>query len=310
MAKHPKNRLPDDWRTAFAGTSSDDVFLGIDFATEPKGTALTAVEWRADDAPRRIGSWCPVDHSILVDILEASRDELVYAVAAVDVPFGWPQAFAEMLAHHRDGPLAEGPAPEDPDASVWRTRKVAFRGTDLTVRDVYGLTPLSVSFNKLGATAAAWALIEADLSWTLDRSGQLVEGKPRILETYPAAQFRAWRPPPLKGDATPAKPATLQEVLDLVGSACQEWPGLQHADGRAAPGEDLLETNPHARDSLVCAITAAMTARDGKNVHPMSVDGEKGFGEAAAAEGIIWLHDPHFARRPVGHGSEKRGRSK
>jgi hypothetical protein len=163
---------------------------------------------------------------------------------------------SDALDWHEDGPLAVGPAPADPGGGDWRTMKMALRGTDLAVRKAYGLAPLSVTFNKLGATAAAGALIEDTLKWPLvNREGR-------------------------------------------------------RSDGRPAPGWDLLETNPHARDSLVCAITAAMTARDEKNVHPMSVDGEKGFGEAAAAEGIIWLHDPHFARRPLGHGSEKRGRSK
>jgi hypothetical protein len=285
------------------------VFLGIDFATKPRGTALTALEWRRDGEPRILGSWCPVDHALLVEVL--SEEEL-YSVAAVDVPFGWPTAFVKMAVAHQRGSLEAVPRPaDDAKAERWRTEEVALRATDRHVRDTYGIRPIAVAFDKFGATAAAWALIEASLPWPLDRSGQDENDRPRIIETYPAAQFCAWRPAEKRGGdkpGKPAKPTTLDDVLALAMDSSPAWPGLRSATATPQVVQ-LLEANPHARDSLVCAITAAMTAKDPANAHPMADDAAAKTGETASAEGLIWLHDPHYETRSQRRRSEKRGRA-
>lgn len=309
MAKPPKRPLPRDWRSEFEATRPGHVFLGIDFATSAGGTAVTALEWPDGGEPRIIGSWSPVDHARLAEVLGADG---VYAVAAVDVPFGWPSLFVEMVAEHQLGPLQGRPLPADHrEAKEWRTDKVALRATDRHVRDTYGIRPIAVAFDKFGATAAAWALIEASLRWPLDRSGQDENDRPRIIETYPAAQYCAWRPAEKRGGdkpGSPAKPTTLDDVLALAMDSSPAWPGLRSA--AATPQVvQLLEANPHARDSLICAITAALTAKDPANAHPMADDAAAKTGETASAEGLIWLHDPHYETRSQTRRSENRGRA-
>ncbi|WP_169744259.1 DUF429 domain-containing protein [Knoellia aerolata] len=79
------------------------------------------------------------------------------------------------------------------DWDHWRTREVAQRRTDRLLTDDSRIKtrPLPASFQLLGATAAMWALIEAQLvcdGVKIDRAG--LEGA--LCETYPAAALSAW----------------------------------------------------------------------------------------------------------------------
>lgn len=108
--------------------------LGVDLATEPKGTAcwlrfagahveVELVDERLDDAT-------------LVALL-ASADR-----AAIDSPFGWPEPFVAAITRWRN----EGSFPDG------LRKPLRLRATDLYVEE-RALTPFSVSADKIGALA-------------------------------------------------------------------------------------------------------------------------------------------------------------
>lgn len=95
---------------------------------------------------------------------------------AVDVPFGWPDLFVKLMADRHDGPLPAEAMPEAAEWEKWRTREVAQRRTDrfLTDHPEIKTRPLPASFQMLGATAAMWVLVEAQLvslGVAIDRAG-------------------------------------------------------------------------------------------------------------------------------------------
>ena len=84
--------------------------------------------------------------------------------------------------------------PTDEEWEDWRTNQIAQRRTDKYLTDDPRIRtrPLRASFDRLGATAAMWALIEgrlAGLGVAIDRAG--LEGN--VCETYPAAALAGWR---------------------------------------------------------------------------------------------------------------------
>lgn len=173
---------------------------------------------------------------------------------AVDVPFGWPDAFVQFLIAHRD--QAQRP-PEDRDS--WRKETLARRTTDHRLL-VHKALPLPASFDRLGKTAVMWSSIEYDLAdagLSLDRSG--ITG--RVCETYPTAALAAWRLPKSK--------PTLEQLE-------RAFPFLSIPDQWGT----RLSASDDARDALVCALVARAKAL-GKTVGPTDID-------QARREG--WIH--------------------
>ncbi len=96
--------------------------------------------------------------------------------------------------------------------------RVARRLTDRMVidrelRKQWRVQGFSVSFDKLGATAVAWATIEWDLAHhhhiKIDRAG--VSG--HVLETYPAAAWKRW------GGVKPPAAMTWPELAEHLAQA-------------------------------------------------------------------------------------------
>lgn len=210
-------------------TSPDGmVTWGLDLSTDPRKCAAVAIRWDAG-RPHVLEVRKRLTPAMIVDLI-TSRD----AQFAVDVPFGWPDAFIGFVTAHRD--QAQRP-PGDRDA--WRKETLARRATDDRLLR-YGALPLPAAFDRLGKTAVMWSAIEFDLGEAgirLDRSG--ITG--RVCETYPSAALAAWRLPK-------AKPS-----LEFIRQA---FPFLTIGNDCASE----LSTGEDARDALVCALVARAAA--------------------------------------------------
>lgn len=142
---------------------------GVDLSSEDKKSAACVVEWSGNRA------------SILTLTLGVADTEIARLIGEVDkvgidVPLGWPIAFAEAVSGHSR--LGIWPASYR-HASMEAYR---YRRTDIYTWRTGGGPPLSVSTDRVGIpamrSAALLAVVEPRV--TLDGSGVVVE-------VYPAA---------------------------------------------------------------------------------------------------------------------------
>jgi len=211
---------------------------GLDMSTKARKTAAVRLEWSPRRALVTDVVW-PLRLTDIAPLIIEHADEWW----AVDVPFGWPDAFEAMIRERHSRPLSEGSVPAESEWDKWRTDTVARRVTDHFLLSAEGIRqrPLPASFDKLGATAAAWVLIEARLHQrgvSVDRSG--VTG--RIVETYPRAALNAW------SDRNPGKIGLdgLQELFPFLDTS-------RHVAAMA---------NDDVRDAVICAVVARARALD------------------------------------------------
>ncbi|MFD8705453.1 DUF429 domain-containing protein [Kitasatospora sp. NPDC059648] len=160
-------------------------------------------------------------------------------------------------AHHE-------PWPGRGTTSTGHRPALRHRRTDIVVRQALAprLQPLSVSFDKLGATAARWAHLADELA----HRGHPVErtGTGPVVEVYPKAARLRWQ---LGAERS------MDELL-------QAAPFL-----RCAPQvQEAYERDEHAFDALIAALVARACAK-GLTGLPTAEDGP-----AAAVEG--WIHLP------------------
>lgn len=240
--------------------------LGIDLAAAPAGTGACVVEW--DEGRGRVthleaGAG---DHDVVALARHADR-------VGIDCPFGWPDAFVHAVAAHAGG--APWPGRDAADPAGFR-RSLRLRATDEAVVAATGLTPLSVSTDRIGVTAMRCALLLDQMA----RQGGDVrrDGAGRVAEVYPAAALRRWGLP-WKGykGAGDAAPRLRGEIVDGLRSAAP-WLSLGRG-GRAAcvDHHDLL-------DALVCALVARAVALGRTAPPPPELAGR------VAREG--WVHVP------------------
>jgi Protein of unknown function (DUF429) len=142
------------------------------------------------------------------------------------------------MADRHHGPLPAQAMPAAAAWEKWRTRQVAQRRTDRFLTDDPRIKtrPLPASFQLLGATAAMWVLVEAQLvslGVRVDRAG--LEGT--VCETYPSAALAAWG----------------------FGKAKQIWAELQSNFAFLTADENLL--SQFASDDVCDAVVCAMVAR-------------------------------------------------
>lgn len=149
---------------------------GIDLAAEPKGTALSVIDWGTASASLVSLELGLVDDRIVE--LTKQSDKI-----GIDCALGWPVDFVSFLSQSSNSSL------EIDGGLDWR-RQLAFRETDRQVRKVTGRWPLSVATDRLGMTA----LRCAGLLNRLQRAGLEIDrsGAGRIVEVYPAAALRLW----------------------------------------------------------------------------------------------------------------------
>lgn len=214
--------------------------VGVDLAAEPRTTAVAWLEWSAGRAVlTRLEVGCG-DDLILAAVGDADR-------AGIDCPFGWPDAFVDFVTEHRAATL--------PPRSVDRPhrRDLTLRLTDRIVRDETGLTPLSVSADRIAHPAMRCAGLLARLA----ENGHPVDraGTGKVVEVYPAASLTRWGL-----DSRGYKRAANVEKLDaLVTELLRHTPWLD-----LGPFEHLCRHVDDATDALVAALTvrAALTTPD------------------------------------------------
>jgi hypothetical protein len=236
--------------------------VGVDLAAEPRTTAVAWLEWSADRAVlTRLEVGCG-DDLILEAVAEADR-------AGIDCPFGWPDAFVDFVTDHRAAALP----PRGVDRS--HRRDLTLRLTDRIVHARTGLTPLSVSADRIAHPAMRCAGLLAQLAENghpVDRSGA---GK--VAEVYPAASLRCWRLDP-RGYKRAANVEKLGALVTELRRHTDPWLDL-------GPFEHLCRHVDDAADALVAALTvrAALTAPDASQR------------TAAASEGWIGLPETPLA---------------
>jgi hypothetical protein len=232
---------------------------GLDMSTSARGTAAVALEWAGEHA--KVASvHTPLDAAAVVDLI-AGESQWQWAV---DVPFGWPSRYVEFLERRRHRPLTSSDLEVIEDRKAWRTSTLAQRATDvfLTRHPQIKARPLPAAFQMLGATAAMWALIEADLAERgvpVDRSGMTGT----VCETYPRAALNAW------GWAKKGK-LTLEDL-------CRLFPFL-----RVRRDFTGSFASHDVCDALVCAVVAR-ARQQGRTLCPQELDAD-----LAREEG--WIH--------------------
>jgi predicted nuclease with RNAse H fold len=234
------------------------ITLGIDLASQPKGTAACAIEWGAGRA-RVLDVACGQDDETLVARI-ARADKV-----GMDVPFGWPDAFVQAVAaFHAGDPW--------PDASVTALR---YRETDRVVAARTGHWPLSVSTDLIGVPTFRAARLLARLTAQgrpVDRSGA-----GHLVETYPAAALRLWGFTSTGYKRRDGRPS-LQALLNRLEERTAHWLDLGVAARR------LCRDSDDALDAVVAALVARAAALGLCEGPPAAL--------AAVASREGWIHLP------------------
>lgn len=235
-------------------------YVGIDLAAEAKRTGLAVLS--------------EVGEGVIVERVEVGADDnsLIDVIRAadrvgVDVPLGWPDGFVDLISAHADGVLA---APAS-TGREWR-RTLAMRATDLMVHQRTGITPLSVSTDRIAHAALRWAGIEARLrELGLDTAR---DGSGVICEVYPAAALKGWSMPyrSYKGRANPERRTAVITLLS------EKFPRLDWNDF-----EGLCADDDNALDSVIAGLVARHVA-EGDCEEPAAE-----MREVVLREGWIWL---------------------
>lgn len=250
--------------------------FGVDMSTSPASTGLVQLTWH-EGGRAKVHEVARPKRSAIVELIRGSLSNEWWAV---DVPFGWPHDFRDWLQSH-----GRGPAPEVGDIDGPNWSRLARRHTDRHVHAFNG-TPgagFSVSFDKLGATAAAWSSVESALAAgdppiLIDRSG-VYNDSPRehagVLETWPSAAWRAFCDNSELEFSNPAKmtPTEFRSVLEGV---------VELTPGHLCMSTS--ETGAHYRDALVCALVARARSLGGTELPSADL------AEIAESEG--WVHLP------------------
>lgn len=248
MAKRPLQPLASDARASRRGSFAlsvlrclrtkglqpmDDVTWGLDVSTNGVKTAAVALDWSTPGEARVVDVRRPLRAAEIAPLISVNKESRW----AVDVPFGWPDLFVALMRDRHDGPLPAEAMPAAAGWEKWRTRQIAQRLTDRFLTDDPRIKtrPLPASFQMLGATAAMWVLIEAQLvslGVKIDRAG--LEGT--ICETYPSAALSAWG----------------------FGRAKQTWPQLQTNFPFLTADDHLYSqfVSDDVCDAVVCALIA------------------------------------------------------
>lgn len=240
--------------------------VGVDLATQPSRTGIAAVRW--EDGHATVESLN----------LGVTDDDIVRAASAsdslgIDAPLGWPDAFVTFLNEHRGD--AQGVFSY---AETWPG--LAFRATDRYVREFFGVTPLSVSTDRLGLTALRASVIQArlrDAGYPVDRAGG-----GSVIEVYPAVALRQWGLS--VGSYKGANRGALGALLDRLQSAA---PWLELGDHGG-----LCRSSDDAFDALVSALIARAHALGAWHRPPDHLT------ELAGSEGWIIVPDCALERLP------------
>lgn len=205
--------------------------VGVDLAAQPQRTGVAWLDWTVDGCSvREVRLGC--DDDVVVGALRDADK------SGVDCPLGWPAPFVDFVRAHSAGhvPLPPGEG----------RRELTMRLTDQVVYDRLGITPLSVSADKIGHVAMRCAVLLARLA----DEGRPVDrtGAGPVVEVYPAASLRCWGLNH-RGYKRAQNVARLGDLVDVLHDRA---PWLEFGSH---------ETLCRASDDAVDAVVAALTAR-------------------------------------------------
>lgn len=166
---------------------------GVDLAAEPKGSAISVLDWQADRVT-------------LTDLQLGVTDNVIVDIArnvvklGIDCALGWPIEFARFISAQADQAQADlvhgsqvrpsGRSNEPFSGDLEFRRRLAYRETDRQIRLHTGRWPLSVSTDRLAMTAIrAAGLLSQLASVGIDAARS---GTGLVVEVYPAASLRQW----------------------------------------------------------------------------------------------------------------------
>jgi predicted nuclease with RNAse H fold len=224
--------------------------VGVDCAAQPENTGLARTT-RDGETLIVHETCCASRRTSAASIVAGWIKKSDRALLALDAPLGWPAAFGHELTRHRAGaPLATA------------AHAMFRRMTDDEIHRRLGKRPLEVAADRIArATHAALrfledlrALVDAPipLVWSADRAGAF-----GAIEVYPAATRIALGVPRGAGSL-----AGLESRLRITA--------------------DIPRDSEHARDAIVCAITAVEFLAD-RTIAPTAHQRPQ-----AEHEGWIW----------------------
>ncbi|NDO77307.1 DUF429 domain-containing protein [Kocuria indica] len=238
----------------------DMTYIGIDLAASEQRTGLAELTEDAGSIVVRYVSVGATDLDLVRAIRTAQR-------VGVDIPFGWPDAFVDVLTAHSRGTLV----PPADTGSSWR-RTLAMRAADRWIQERTGLTPLSVSTDRIAHPALRWAGIEAELR----ASGVPVprDGSGVVCEVYPAAALKCWSLPHrgYKGKTNVAQRSRLMSELSDQ-APWLDWGGFR----------DVCAADDNALDAVLAALVAREV--DLERCEPIPEE----LRSVSLREGWIWL---------------------
>ncbi len=232
---------------------------GVDLASQDSNTALAEIGWHGCTATLE-----SVRTGVGNDEISACAQRV--DVVGIDCPLGWPSAFVDFIVATRDGSLAA-----DVAATAAGKQRLAYRRTDIAVRQMVGRWPLSVSADRIAYPAMRCAGLLARLAaegHPVRRSGL----RSRVAEVYPAAALMLWQ---LDGRGKKADRGALAALVDEL---VRRTPWLDWAGWAVSCRRDH-----DALDAVVCALVAG-AVRMGVTVGPA---------EQALADEEGWIHLPH-----------------
>lgn len=262
--------------------------LGIDLSTDPAKVWLCEIDWGAavprvvaldqatslvDPRPERAATDALVrDEAGLIAALVARLAEFEPSeerVVGVDVPFGWPAAFVDAIGDWEAG-----------DLRGFRKRaELRLRATDRFTQAVSGITPMSVSTDRMGSTAMLWAEVLSTHARSLDRpTVDRARGRDGLAEVYPSTALRMWTDAggaPFPLDRYKSSVEAREILVPLLTGISPEAPPFQDP-GRGAAGVEIppeFRTPLFEFDDALDALLNALIARAVAVGTCFSVDG-------------------------------------
>lgn len=212
------------------------VTAGVDLSSQSAHTAACVIQWsdrRAVVSELSVG----VDDDAIVTLV-TRVDKL-----GIDIPLGWPIAFADAIAHHS----LDGSWPADyrhVDSSAFHLRR-----TDLWVWKTLGSSrPLSVAADRIALPAmrAASLLSRLPARPPLDGSGVVVE-------VYPACALERWGLPSRKYKRK-ENSGNRRDLVERFRVETEAWLSIR------AAYVDICILNDDAFDSLIAGLIARAVA--------------------------------------------------
>lgn len=266
---------------------SDTATYGIDLASQPSRTGVCWITWHPDGS-----AWadCPCVGGEDGDLLhQMLRDDVVRV--GIDAPFGWPNEFVDSLDQYRQTGTWDG----RPLGDYSFDDRLRWRKTDRVIHELTGLSPLSVSTDKIGAVAMRCARL-LDAYWQRQAAPPDRSGVGKAVEVYPAAALRAWGISPLDHSEDPGAykgkhPVARSRREKLVADVVERTSGWL----------DLSEKARHEcqkHDDCVDALLCALIARAAHVGHVREIDDPT----IATTEG--WIALPNRDLRDLGPAAE------